>query len=240
MKHRPFFPTFSTDTSSHSSLQNSTSKYKFLYSIHTRERQETRLYVVRSLAIASGKILEVAAVVGELHPKSGGGVFCVGNAENGQATSRDVGYATGNKSNSVFQSNGRSEARMVMKTGGRYRRDNIPRGRVSRSRRCQRRQARPRRRRIVAAKPTAPRHLSHSLVPRSRSCVTRVPACVRAPRSTRGTDLSARLSDRSSGHYGTYRPSLMVLIVIDRWTLGSMFPSVFSVCSVLKGRDDLL
>lgn len=115
-------------------------------------------------------------MVGELHPKSGGGVFCVGNAENGQATSRDVGYAAGNKSNSVFQSNGRSEARMVMKTGGRYRRDNIPRGRVSRSRRCQRRQARPRRRRIVAAKPTAPRHLSHSLVPRSRSCVTRVPA----------------------------------------------------------------
>lgn len=70
----------------------------------------------------------------------------------------DGSYAARNKSNRLFQSNVRTPGHgMVMKTGGRYRRDNIPRGRVSRSRRCQRRQVRPRRRRIVAAKPTLPR-----------------------------------------------------------------------------------
>ena len=58
---------------------------------------------------------------------------------------------------------------MVMKTGGRYRRDNIPRGRVSSSRRCQRRQARPRRPRTSASRrcktDLTSASLLHSLVP---------------------------------------------------------------------------
>lgn len=69
---------------------------------------------------------------------------------------------------------------MVMKTGGRYRRDNIPRGRVSRSRRCQRRQARPRRRRIVAAKPTLPR-IPRILSLSVRDHTLRVPPCPALP-----------------------------------------------------------
>ena len=86
---------------------------------------------------------------------------------------------------------------MVMKTGGRYRRDNIPRGRVSRSRRCQRRQARPRRPRTSASRrcktDLATAYLLHSLVPpfvpssyryvrytcsRLRTCLPCLPACL--------------------------------------------------------------
>lgn len=120
----------------------------------------------------------------------------------------------------VFQGNGRSEARMVMKTGGRYRRDNIPRGRVSSSRRCQRRQARPRRPRTSASRRLQNRpHLGISCIPSCLpsflhhivTCVTRVPACVYVPASipppaNRSFPLSVfPIRSFQPLHYRTYR-----------------------------------
>lgn len=78
----------------------------------------------------------------------------------------------------MFFSGTRIEARMVMKSGGRYRRDNIPLGRVFRSRRCQRRQA--------IAKPNLTSTISR--IPSFlRSTIMRYTCslrCVRAPRGT--------------------------------------------------------
>lgn len=78
----------------------------------------------------------------------------------------------------MFFSGTRIEARMVMKSGGRYRRDNIPLGRVFRSRRCQRRQA--------IAKPNLTSAISR--IPSFlRSTIMRYTCslrCVRAPRGT--------------------------------------------------------